>query len=79
MKHYTATEIKKLNAFSISGNFYENTCVLNLYNWDDDTEIESDSVYIELTQKDIRSLIKCLSLHLKPEEETNGTEDRERS
>ena len=73
MKHYTATEIKKLNTFSISGNFYENTCVLNLYNWDDDTEIESDSVYIELTQKDIRSLIKCLSLHLKPEEESNGT------
>lgn len=68
MKHYTATEIKKLNTFSTSGNFYENTCRLNLFNWDDETEMETDSVYIELTQKDIRNLIKCLQIHLKPEE-----------
>lgn len=69
MKHYTATEIKELNTFSVGGNSNTNICHLNLYNWDDDTEMETDSVVIELTQKKLRSLIKCLEHFLKPEEE----------
>lgn len=69
MKHYTATEIKKLNSFSFSGNTNTNICRLSLYNWDDETEMETDSVVIELTQKDIRDMIKCLNEFLKPEVE----------
>lgn len=71
MKHYTATEIKELHHFSVGGNIYENLCHLSLYN-EDEQGIESDTVVIELTQKDIRSLIKCLGLYLKPEEENNN-------
>lgn len=69
MKHYTATEIKELNTFSVSGNTHTNICTLNLFNWDDETEMETDSVFIELTQKKARDLIKCLEVFLKPEME----------
>lgn len=68
MKRYTATEIKELNSFSISGDPNANICKLNLYNRGDDN-VETDYVFIELTQKDIRSMIKCLEGFLKPEME----------
>lgn len=71
MKHYTATEIKELNSFSTGGNIYENTCELTLFN-EDENGIESDTVVIHLTQRDLRSLIKSLEYHLKPEETNNG-------
>ena len=69
MKHYTATEIKELNSFSIMGDPNTNICTMTLYNWDDDTEMETDSVFIELTQKDIRAMVRCLEAYLKPEVE----------
>lgn len=68
-KMYTATEIKQLNTFSVGGNFHENVCHLSLFNWDDETEMETDSVYIELTQRELKGLIKCLQRFVKPEEE----------
>ena len=71
MKHYTATEIKHLNRFSFGGNIYENICWLTLFN-EDENGVESDTVVIELTQKDIRNMIKCLEYHLKPEDPSNG-------
>jgi hypothetical protein len=69
MKHYTATEIKKLNGFSVSGNLNTNVCTLRLFDWDDETEMETDSVFIELTQKRLRTLIKMLETYVKPEAE----------
>lgn len=68
MKHYTLTEIKQLRNYSIGGNIYENTCCLSLYNEDEDGN-ESDTVSIELTQRDIRSMISSLALYLKSEVE----------
>ena len=71
MKQYTATEIKELNTFATGGNIYENTCYLTLFN-EDENGIESDTVVIHLTQRDLRSLIKSLEHYLKPEETNNG-------
>lgn len=71
MKNYTCTEIKNLHEFSVGGNIYENMCYLSLFN-EDDNGVETDTVVIELTQKDIRSLIKSLETFLKPEETDNG-------
>lgn len=68
MKHYTATEIKELNTFNVSGNLHTNVCKLNMFNLDENN-IESDSVFIELTQNRLRTLIKMLEAYVKPEEE----------
>ena len=70
-KQYTSTEIKELHEFSVGGNIYENICWLSLFN-EDDYGVETDTVVIELTQKDIRSLIKSLETFLRPEEYNNG-------
>lgn len=66
MEGYTFTKIKNLTDFATGGNIYENTCWLSLYNVDENGN-EIDTVVIELTQKDIRSLIKSLETFLKPE------------
>ena len=65
MKHYTCTEIKTLNEFSVGGNLNNpDSCFLTLYN-EDDNGIESDTVEIHLPQKRLESLIKCLIYYQK--------------
>lgn len=59
-------DIKHLREFSVGGNIYEDTCWLSLYNEDIEGN-EYDTVYIELDRKQIRSLIKVLEMHLKPD------------
>lgn len=56
------SEIKKLNSFSVSCNIYRpwDGCSLTLYNEDADGNT-SDDVYIDLSPKEIDSLIKMLS------------------
>lgn len=69
MKYYTATELKEMNSYNIGGNPSTNTCTMTLYNRNEEEQIETDAVFIELTQKDINLLIRCLEMYLKPEEE----------
>lgn len=62
------TEVKELNSWSIGWNEFEpNSTFLSLYNWDDATEDETDTVVIHLSDKDVQDLAKCLNMILKGE------------
>ena len=69
MKQYTKTEIKKLNSYQVSGVPNTNLCRMTLYNYSNEEPVETDAVFIELTQNNIRYMIKSLEAFLKPEEE----------
>lgn len=58
-------EIKEVNSWSIGGNLItKNNFTLTLYN-EDDNGNETDTVFIRLTEKDLRDMIKVLSIYLK--------------
>ena len=58
-------EIKEVNSWSFGGNLItKNNFTLTLYN-EDDNGNETDTVFIRLTEKDLRDMIKVLSIYLK--------------
>ena len=58
-------EIKEVNSWSFGGNLItKNNFTLTLYN-EDDNGNETDTVFICLTEKDLRDMIKVLSIYLK--------------
>ena len=58
-------EIKEVNSWSFGGNLItKNNFTLTLYN-EDDNGNETDTVFICLTEKDLRDMIKVLSISLK--------------
>ena len=58
-------EIKEVNSWSFGGNLItKNNFTLTLYN-EDDNGNETDTVFIRLTEKDFRDMIKVLSIYLK--------------
>ena len=58
-------EIKEVNSWSFGGNLItKNNFTLTLYN-EDDAGNETDTVFIRLTEKDLRDMIKVLSIYLK--------------
>ena len=58
-------EIKEVNSWSFRGNLItKNNFTLTLYN-EDDNGNETDTVFICLTEKDLRDMIKVLSIYLK--------------
>ena len=58
-------EIKEVNRWSFGGNLItKNNFTLTLYN-EDDNGNETDTVFIRLTEKDLRDMIKVLSIYLK--------------
>ena len=58
-------EIKEVNSWSFSGNLItKSNFTLTLFN-EDDNGNETDTVFIRLTEKDLRDMIKVLSIYLK--------------
>ena len=58
-------EIKEVNSWSFGGNLItKSDFTLTLYN-EDDNGNETDTVFIRLTEKDLRAMIKVLSIYLK--------------
>ena len=58
-------EIKEVNSWSFGGNLItKSDFTLTLYN-EDDNGNETDTVFIRLTEKDLRDMIKVLSIYLK--------------
>ena len=58
-------ETKEVNSWSFGGNLItKNNFTLTLYN-EDDNGNETDTVFICLTEKDLRDMIKVLSIYLK--------------
>ena len=58
-------EIKEVNSWSFGGNLItKKNFTLTLYN-EDDAGNETDTVFIRLTEKDLRDMIKVLSIYLK--------------
>ena len=58
-------EIKEVNSWSFGGSLItKNNFTLTLYN-EDDNGNETDTVFICLTEKDLRDMIKVLSIYLK--------------
>ena len=58
-------ETKEVNSWSFGGNLItKNNFTLTLYN-EDDAGNETDTVFIRLTEKDLRDMIKVLSIYLK--------------
>ena len=58
-------EVKDVNSWSFGGNLItKNNFTLTLYN-EDDNGNETDTVFIRLTEKDLRDMIKVLSIYLK--------------
>lgn len=58
-------EIKEVNSWSFGGNLItKSNFTLTLYN-EDDNGNETDTVFIRLTEKDLRDMIKVLSIYLK--------------
>ena len=58
-------EIKEVNSWSFGGNLItKSDFTLTLYN-EDDNGNETDTVFICLTEKDLRDMIKVLSIYLK--------------
>ena len=54
-------EIKEVNSWSFGGNLItKNNFTLTLYN-EDDAGNETDTVFIRLTEKELRGMIKALS------------------
>ena len=63
MKKYN-DEIKEVNSWSFGGNLItKNNFTLTLYN-EDDAGNETDTVFIRLTEKELRGMIKALSSSL---------------
>ena len=58
-------KIKEVNSWSFSGNLItKSNFTLTLFN-EDDNGNETDTVFIRLTEKDLRDMIKVLSIYLK--------------
>lgn len=72
LKHTAPREeypgITYVRNFSVGGNSIEGTCSLSLWNEDVDGN-EVDSTTIDLTQGQLKSLIKMLQLYIKEDEE----------
>ena len=68
-------EIKEVNSWSFSGNLItKNNFTLTLYN-EDDNGNETDTVFIRLTEKELRGMIKALSSSLEGMPKRNRGEE----
>lgn len=68
-------EIKEVNSWSFSRNLItKNNFTLTLYN-EDDNGNETDTVFIRLTEKELRGMIKALSSSLEGMPKRNRGEE----